>query len=160
MNFSNLKKDSSEIKEDNLDKDLRSEGKSIKKPKDAKNLPGKEIKSQSKKDQSNKKGKSMADEPTQEENFAPEFPEMVVFASFNDLPLNKLSASTEVADRREKLRKYNLIHDFSNPVWITCTRDVPLNPPPPPEKIPVWKTIRQKKKHTIPSDEPISKIFV
>jgi hypothetical protein len=80
---------------------------------------------------------------------------MVVYASFTDLPLNKLSASTEVADRRERLRKYNLNHDFSNPVWITCTRDISLNPPPPPDKIPVWKTIRQKKKHIVPSDEPI-----
>lgn len=59
------------------------------------------------------------------------------------------------ADRRERLRKYNLNHDFSNPVWITCTRDISLNPPPPPEKLPVWKTIRQKKKHVVPSDEPI-----
>jgi hypothetical protein len=31
-----------------------------------------------------------------EENFIPDFNEMVVFASFTDLPLNKLSASTEV----------------------------------------------------------------
>jgi hypothetical protein len=31
-----------------------------------------------------------------EESFAPDFNEMVVFASFTDLPLNKLSASTEV----------------------------------------------------------------
>lgn len=119
----------------------------------------KDTKQQHKKDQKDKKGKSTTDELVQDENFAPEFPEMVVFASFTDLPLNKLSASSEVADRREKLRKYNLIHDFSNPVWITCTRDVPLNPPPPPEKIPVWKTIRQKKKHIVPSDEPISNLF-
>ncbi len=110
-----------------------------------------------KKDPKDKKGKSTADEQPLEENFAPEFPEMVVFASFTDLPLNKLSASTEVADRRERLRKYNLNHDFSNPCWITCTRDIPLNPPPPPEIIPVWKTIRQRKKHVIPSDEPIRK---
>jgi hypothetical protein len=63
------------------------------------------------------------------------------------------------ADRRERLRKYNLNHDFSNPVWITCTRDITLNPPPPPEIIPVWKTIRQRKKHILPSDEPI-RIFL
>ena len=122
------------------DKDARSDAKSIKKGKDPKSVPGKDAKLQHKKDPKDKKGKSMADEPAQEENFAPDFPEMVVFASFTDLPLNKLSASTEVADRRERLRKYNLNHDFSNPVWITCTRDVPLNPPPPPEKIPVKKT--------------------
>lgn len=110
-------------------------------------------------DKKDKKGKSTVDETMAEENFSPEFSEMVVFASFTDLPLNKLSASTEVADRRERLRQYNLNHDFSNPVWMTCTRDISLNPPPPPEVIPVWKTIRQKKKHVVPSDEPIRKLI-
>ena len=43
-----------------------------------------------------KKGKSTTDDQVMEESFSPEFPEMVVFASFTDLPLNKLSASTEV----------------------------------------------------------------
>lgn len=95
-----------------------------------------------------------------EENFAPEFNEMVVFASFTDLPLNKLSACGEVADRRERLRQYNLNHDFSNPVWVTCTRDISLNPPPPPEVIPVWKTIRQRKKNVVPSDEPIRELRI
>ncbi|CAF0778069.1 unnamed protein product [Brachionus calyciflorus] len=146
--------ESSEMKDETVG-DNRSDGKMVKKPKETKATIGKDPKAQHKKDQKDKKGKSIIEEPTQDENFVPDFPEMVVFASFTDLPLNKLSASTEVADRRERLRKYNLNHDFSNPVWITCTRDVPLNPPPPPEKIPVWKTIRQKKKHLVPSDEPI-----
>lgn len=43
-----------------------------------------------------KHGKSIQDDIIQDESFAPEFPEMVVFASFTDLPLNKLSASSEV----------------------------------------------------------------
>lgn len=48
------------------------------------------------KDAKDKKMKPTAEEQTPEENFSPDFPEMVVFASFTDLPLNKLSASTEV----------------------------------------------------------------
>ncbi len=55
-----------------------------------------------KKDIKDKKGKSTVDEPLQDENFAPEFPEMVVFASFTDLPLDKLSASTEVVRRANR----------------------------------------------------------
>ena len=58
------------------------------------------------------------------------------------------------------MRKYNLKHDFSNPVWITCTRDITLEPPPPPEKVPLWKTIRPKKKHVLPTDEPLRKTFM
>jgi len=145
-----------------LDKDGNKDPKGKKtagKP-DVKQASGKDTKladnkKDKKDDKKDKKGKSTIDELLTEENFAPDFPEMVVFASFTDLPLNKLSASTEVADRRERLRQYNLNHDFSNPVWITCTRDITLNPPPPPEIIPVWKTIRQKKRHVVPSDEPI-----
>ena len=134
-------KEASETKED-YDKETGKDGKGKKtagKP-DAKQASGKETKQaagdkreKGKDDKKDKKGKSTIDEPTAEENFAPDFGEMVVFASFTDLPLNKLSASGEVADRRERLRQYNLNHDFSNPVWITCTRDIPLNPPPPPE---------------------------
>ena len=45
-------------------------------------------------------------------------------------------------------------------MWITCTRDIPVHPPAPPEKIPVWKTIRQRKKHTVPSDEPVIPPYV
>jgi hypothetical protein len=49
-----------------------------------------------KKDTRDKKGKATVDDTVQEESFSPEFSEMVVFASFTDLPLNKLSASTEI----------------------------------------------------------------
>lgn len=63
----------------------------------------------------------------------------------------------EKADRRERLRKYSLNHDYSHPMWITCTRDKPLTPPPPPDVIPKWKTIRQRKKYLVPSDEPVCK---
>lgn len=112
-----------------------------------------------KKDPKGKAGQNKSaqggDEPPIEESFSPDFPEPVVFASFIDLPANKISASSEAADRRERLRKYNLYYNWSSPMWITCTRDIPERPPPPPEKIPVWKTIRQRKKHVLPSDEPI-----
>ena len=47
---------------------------------------------------SDKKGKSIFDDSGQEETFSLDFPEMVVYASFTDLPLNKLSASTEVVN--------------------------------------------------------------
>ena len=104
-------------------------------------------------------GKSIADDSSTglaEESFSPDFPDMVVFASFVDLPIRKkVSASTEVADRRERLRLYNLNHDHSNPAWLICTRDMPLHAPAPPAKIPVWKTIRQRKKHVLPTDEPV-----
>jgi hypothetical protein len=151
---------------------------------DGKSIAGKDTKmDKHKKDTRDKKGKATVDDSLQEESFSPEFSDIVVFASFSDLPLNKLSASTEMvfnsfiqdikkrdcfnsfcllyfkADRRERLRKYNLNHDFSNPVWLTCTRDIPLEPPPPPEKIPVWKTIRQRKKVIVPSDEPIRNLI-
>lgn len=52
------------------------------------------------KDTKDKKAKPTFEEQTAEENFSPDFPEMVVFASFTDLPLNKLSASTEVVSAR------------------------------------------------------------
>ena len=155
-----------ELKEEanaNDGKEAKSDAKDKKKVKEAaKNAGGggKETKmDKHKKDvlKEKKGGKTLTDEAFVDESYVPDFAEMVVLASFSDLPLNKLSASSEMADRREKLRKYNLNHDFSSPVWITCTRDVTLNPPPPPEKVPVWKTIRQRKKLIVPSDEPISK---
>lgn len=109
-----------------------------------------------KKDTKILKAKPLNDEPQQEDSYSPDFPETLIFASFCDLPLTKISAHTEMADRREHLRKYSLNNDFSNPVWVTCTRDIPIDPPPPPEKIPLWKTIRPRKKpNTVPSDEPI-----
>ncbi len=38
----------------------------------------------------------MNDETPQDESFSPEFPETVIFASFTDLPLTKISAQTEM----------------------------------------------------------------
>ena len=62
-----------------------------------KNSSGKDTKMEkNKKDVKDKKGKPATDEPVQEESFALDFIDMVVYASFTDLPLNKLSASTEV----------------------------------------------------------------
>jgi hypothetical protein len=94
-----LPQDLSDIKEDpNTDKDnSKLDSKDKKKVKDPKATSGKETKLEKhKKDTKDKKGKSVIDETQVEESFAPEFPEMVVYASFTDLPLNKLSASTEV----------------------------------------------------------------
>jgi hypothetical protein len=51
-----------------------------------------------KKDLKDRKGKSVLDETPQEESFGPEFPETVIFASFTDLPLTKISAQTEMVD--------------------------------------------------------------
>jgi hypothetical protein len=94
-----LAQDLSDIKEDpNTEKDnSKMDSKDKKKIKDSKATSGKETKlDKHKKDPKDKKGKSVIDETQVEESFAPEFPEMVVYASFTDLPLNKLSASTEV----------------------------------------------------------------
>jgi hypothetical protein len=51
-----------------------------------------------KKDIKERKGKSVLDETPQEESFGPEFPETVIFASFTDLPLTKISAQTEMVN--------------------------------------------------------------
>ena len=59
------------------------------------------------------------------------------------------------ADASEKLRQRGLSHLYPHPVLITQTRSCPLEPPPPPEKVPAWKLIRPKKKKITPSDEPI-----
>lgn len=59
------------------------------------------------------------------------------------------------ANASEKLRQNGLSHLYPHPVCITQTRSCPLEPPPPPEKIPAWKLIRPKKKKTTPSDEPV-----
>lgn len=61
------------------------------------NLSGKESKADKhKKDTKSVKGKSVMEEPSQDDIFAPDFPETVIFASFADIPLTKISAHTEM----------------------------------------------------------------
>ena len=93
-----------DTKEDfSADKESKMDSKDKKKAKEStKNLGGKDTKlEKNKKDVKDKKGKSVMDEAPVEESFSPDFPEMIVFASFTDLPLNKLSASTEVVIKNE-----------------------------------------------------------
>jgi hypothetical protein len=92
--------DNAELKEDaSLDKNNMSESKSPKKPsKDAKAaLSGKDSKADKhKKETKDKKGKPTVEDVCQEDSFTPDFPEPLIFASFTDLPLTKLSAHTEM----------------------------------------------------------------
>lgn len=96
------KQDQSEPKEDaSVEKDMstKADQKSHKKTmKEPKVTSGKETKLEKHKKEvkDGKKAKSTLDEQIQDESFSPDFPEMVAFASFTDLPLTKLSASTEV----------------------------------------------------------------
>ena len=89
----------------------------------------------------------------------PENPEVVVFATYWSTPKYpvKVSVLGEMADASEKLRQNGLSHIYPHPVCISQTRSCPLEPPPPPEKIPAWKLIRPKKKKPAPSDEPVCK---
>ena len=50
------------------------------------------------------------------------------------------------AQTYEVLREHGISHCTPHPILLTQTRSCPLLPPPPPEKIPVWKTIRPRKK--------------
>lgn len=89
----------------------------------------------------------------------PENPEVVVFATYWSTPKYpvKVSVLGEMADASEKLRQNGLSHIYPHPVCISQTRSCPLEPPPPPEKIPAWKLIRPKKKKPAPFDEPVCK---
>ena len=72
----------------------------------------------------------------------------MIHASFDDV-LSQANAS-------ETLRLKGLSHLYPHPVLLTQTRACPLEPPPPPEKIPYWKLIRPRKPKIVPSsDEPI-----
>ncbi|XP_060593126.1 androglobin-like isoform X19 [Ruditapes philippinarum] len=98
------------------------------------------------------------EEKTLDETPIPENPEVVIFASYRTTPKYpvKISVLGENADASERLRQNGLSHMYPHPVLITQTRACPLEPPPPPEKIPAWKTIRPRKKKTTPSDEPVA----
>jgi len=38
---------------------------------------------------------------------------------------------------------------------LTSIRDIPLEPPPPPEYVPPWKLIRPRKPKVLPHAEPV-----
>lgn len=61
------------------------------------------------------------------------------------------------ASASERLRQIGLSYLHPHPIWLTQTRSLPLEPPPPEEVIPQWKLIRPRKKKTTPSDEPIGR---
>lgn len=102
---------------------------------------------------------NFVEEKTMDELPVPENPEVVVFATYWSTPKYpvKVSVLGEMADASEKLRQNGLSHIYPHPVCISQTRSCPLEPPPPPEKIPAWKLIRPKKKKPAPSDEPVCK---
>ncbi|XP_067675678.1 androglobin-like isoform X1 [Haliotis asinina] len=131
---------------DGKDKDKGKDGKEDKKDKKDKG-----DKDKGDKDKDKNKEKS-------EESVIPENPEVIVFASYCSTPKYpvKVSVLGEMADASERLRQTGLSHLYPHPVWITQTRACPLEPPPPPEKIPAWKLIRPRKKKTTPSDEPVA----
>ncbi len=90
----------------------------------------------------------------------PEAPKMIVFANIPHLQPARISAYSEVADRSERLRRYNLNDTFSSSMLLTSIRDIPLEPPPPPEYVPPWKLIRPKKSKTLPHAEPFSESII
>ncbi len=87
----------------------------------------------------------------------PEAPKMVVFATVPHLQPTRISSYSETADRSEGLRRYNLNDTFSTSMLLTSIRDIPLEPPPPPEYVPSWKLIRPKKAKVLPHAEPVGK---
>ncbi|KAL4233261.1 hypothetical protein ACF0H5_007945 [Mactra antiquata] len=113
---------------------------------------GKDKKGDKDKDKKGEKEKTLDETPI------PEHPEVVIFASYRSSPKHpvKISVLGENADASERLRQNGLSHLYPHPVLVTQTRSCPLEPPPPPEKIPAWKLIRPKKKKTTPHDEPVA----
>ncbi|KAK3097866.1 hypothetical protein FSP39_014000 [Pinctada imbricata] len=115
-------------------------------------------KDKDKKDKDKDKGQKDKEKSTLEDSPIPDNPEVVVFGTYWSTPKYpvKVSVLGEMADASEKLRQNGLSHIYPHPVCITQTRSCPLEPPPPPEKIPAWKLIRPRKKKATPSDEPQS----
>ncbi|CAF3652930.1 unnamed protein product [Rotaria sordida] len=85
-----------------------------------------------------------------------EAPKLIVFATMSHLQLTRISSFSETADRSERLRRYNLNDTLSTSMLLTSIRDIPLEPPPPPEYVPPWKLIRPKKPIVLPHAEPIT----
>lgn len=90
----------------------------------------------------------------------PEAPKMIVFATIPHVPPTRNSSYSETADRSERLRRYNLNETFSTSMLLTTIRDIPLEPPPPPEYVPAWKLIRPKKPKVLPHAEPMRNYFL
>ena len=59
----------------------------------------------------------------------------------------------------EVLREHGISHCTPHPIHLTQTRSCPLQLPPPPEKIPAWKTVRPRKKPEDDQPEENRKIF-
>lgn len=90
----------------------------------------------------------------------PEAPKMIVFATIPHLQPSRFSSYGETADRSEKLRRYNLNDIFSTSMQLTSIRDIPLEPPPPPEYIPSWKLVRPRKAKVLPHAEPVGQNII
>jgi hypothetical protein len=43
---------------------------------------------------------------------------------------------------------------------LTSIRDIPLEPPPPPEYVPPWKLIRPRKPKVLPHAEPVGEEII
>ncbi|XP_033740802.1 androglobin-like isoform X8 [Pecten maximus] len=158
-------KDDKSEKDQSASKEGKAEKADSKSGKDGGKDKGKDAKDKDKggkdKDKGGKdkdKGGKDKEKSTLEDIPIPEKPEVVVFATYWSTPKYpvKVSVLGEMADASEKLRQNGLSHLYPHPVCITQTRSCPLEPPPPPEKIPAWKLIRPKKKKKTPSDEPVS----
>ena len=85
----------------------------------------------------------------------PQAPKMIVFGAMPHLQPTRASAFSETADRSERLRRYNLNDTFATSMLLTSIRDIPLEAPPPTEKVPAWKTIRPRTAKMLPHAEPI-----
>lgn len=85
---------------------------------------------------------------------------MIVFANIPQQQPTRISAYSEVADRSERLRRYNLNDTFSSSMILTSIRDISLEPPPPPEYVPAWKLIRPRKAKILPHAEPFSESII
>ncbi|CAM2703017.1 unnamed protein product [Rotaria socialis] len=85
----------------------------------------------------------------------PEAPKLIVFGTTLHSQPTLMSSHRETADRRERLRRYNLNDTFSTSMLLTSIRDIPLEPPSSLEYVPSWKLIRPKKPKVLPYAEPI-----
>jgi hypothetical protein len=85
---------------------------------------------------------------------------MVVFATIPHLQPTRFSSYGETADRSERLRRYNLNDIFSTSMLLTSIRDIPLEPPPPPDYVPPWKLIRPRKPKVLPHAEPVGENII
>ncbi|KAL5010667.1 hypothetical protein ScPMuIL_012972 [Solemya velum] len=131
--------------------------------KDAQKDKGKDAKDKDKgkdKDKKDKvdKEKREKEKSSLDESPVPEKPEVVIFGTYWSTPKYPCKVSVlgeNVTDASEKLRQNGLSHIYPHPVWITQTRSCPLEPPPPPEKIPAGSSYDLAGKNQLPSDEPI-----